>query len=261
MPSSSLLLLNAAIIAAVMLILWLLSLRLRDASIVDIFWGLGFVVIAWNTQAWTDGGSRASLLVTLTTLWGLRLGAYLAWRNIGKGEDARYRAMRTHHGERFWWVSLLTVFALQGSVMWLISLPVQVGQTVSGEVGVIGLMGVAVWLVGFLFESIGDLQLARFKSDPGNAGKVMDRGLWRYTRHPNYFGNALIWWGLFLVAATVPTLWIVISPLLMTFLLLKVSGVALLEKSLASRSAEYRQYVERTSAFIPWPQMAARNRR
>jgi steroid 5-alpha reductase family enzyme len=247
------LLLNAVAIAVVMIVLWGISLRLKDASIVDIFWGCGFVLVAWLTAFLTVIGPRSILLVALTTAWGLRLAGYLAWRNHGRGEDPRYAAMRDHHGDSFWWVSLLTVFSLQGAVMWLVSLPVQVGQFNSAPLSVWAYLGVLFWLVGFVFESVGDYQLARFKSSSDQSRKVMDQGLWRYTRHPNYFGNAMIWWGIFLVAVNANTLWLVISPILMTFLLLKVSGVALLERSLSERSEEYRQYIRRTSAFIPWP--------
>ena len=253
MSLPQLLLLNAALTLGSMILIWLLSLRLKDASIVDIFWGLGFVLIAWVTFAVSSGSDRAMVLVTMTTIWGLRLTAYLAWRNHGKGEDARYTAMRDYRGESFWWVSLITVYGLQGAVMWLVSLPVQVGQTLASPMGMLSYLGIAVWVTGFFFESIGDYQLARFKSSGSASGKVMDQGLWRYTRHPNYFGNALIWWGLFLVAASTATIWLIISPLMITFLLLKVSGVALLERSLAGRSAEYRDYIQRTSSFIPWP--------
>ena len=253
-----LLLLNAALTFGSMTLIWLLSLRLKDASIVDIFWGLGFVLIAWMTYAVTTGNTRSVVLVTLTTLWGLRLTIYLAWRNHGKGEDPRYKAMRDYRGESFWWISLFTVYGLQGAVMWFVSLPVQVGQSLSVPMGTFGYLGIVVWTIGFFFETIGDYQLARFKAlDSKSLGqaseRVMDQGLWRYTRHPNYFGNALICWGLFLVAASSTTIWLVISPVVMTFLLLKVSGVALLERSLAGRSAEYRDYIRRTSAFIPMP--------
>ncbi len=253
MSVTQILILSAALISICMILLWLVSLRLKDASIVDIFWGLGFVLIAWMTIAVTSGGLRSILLVAMTTIWGVRLAAYLAWRNCGKGEDPRYKAMRDVRGRSFWWISLITVFGLQGAVMWFISLPIQVGQTVETPLSLLNGAGVVVWMVGFLFESVGDYQLAKFKAAPQAKGKVMDEGLWRYTRHPNYFGNALIWWGIFGVSASSSTLWLAVSPILMTFLLLKVSGVALLEKSLASRSEEYRDYIHRTSAFIPWP--------
>jgi len=253
MNVTQLLMLNAVLILIAMILLWLLSLRLKDVSIVDIFWGLGFVLIAWATFAVTSGGLRSSILVIMTTIWGVRLAIYLAWRNHGKGEDSRYKAMRDYRGNSFWWLSLVTVFGLQGAVMWLISLPVQVGQTDETPLGLLSYAGVMIWMVGFLFESVGDYQLAKFKSDPQVEGKVMDQGLWRYTRHPNYFGNALIWWGIFLVSASPSTIWLAISPMVMTFLLLKVSGVALLERDLASRSGEYRDYIRRTSPFVPWP--------
>ena len=263
MTISQILALNAAVILGMMLALWAISLRLKDASIVDIFWGLGFVLVSWVTFPFGSGSSRAIILVLLTTLWGFRLAAYLSWRNHGRGEDPRYKSMRDHHGKGFWWISLFTVFILQGAVMWLISLPVQVGQFDNktfndSSMSLWHYAGIGVWLVGFLFESIGDFQLARYKQKADPSRKVMDRGLWRYTRHPNYFGNALVWWGLFLVAVSGSTVWLVISPLLMTFLLVKVSGVALLERDLAGRSEEYRDYIRRTSPFIPWPTKSGR---
>lgn len=247
------LLLNGLVIGCLVLSLWLISLRTKDASIVDIFWGIGFVVISWVTYCRTDGSPRAILLAVLTTLWGLRLAGYLAWRNHGRGEDKRYKAMRDYRGESFWWVSLITVFFLQGAVMWVIALPIQVGQFSDDSLSIVNYVGVVFWLVGFLFEAIGDYQLARFKNEVDRQRLVMDRGLWRYTRHPNYFGNAMIWWGLFLISVTTATTWLIISPILMNCLLVKVSGVALLEKDLAARSEEYRQYIRRTSSFLPWP--------
>ena len=243
---------NAGVIGCTMFCLWLLSLRLKDASIVDLFWGFGFVMIAWTTYFFVGHSTRGLVVALLTTLWGLRLSAYLAWRNHGRGEDPRYVAMREYRGETFWWFSLISVFGFQGAVMCLISLPVQAGQLNEASLGLAAFVGIIVWAIGFFFESVGDYQLAKFKSRPENSGKVMDRGLWQFTRHPNYFGNALIWWGLFMVSASWSTLWLAISPLLMTFFLVKVSGVAMLEKTLAARSAEYRDYVKRTSVFIPW---------
>ena len=247
-----------AFTALAMLLLWLLSLRLRDASIVDIWWGPGFAAIAAFSCALAPGGepAREALVVTLSALWGLRLGAYLLWRNAGKGEDYRYQAMRRRHGVRFARVSLFTVFGLQGLLMWFISLPLQVAQTggSTGGLGALDGIGTSVFCVGLLFESLGDLQLARFKADPANAGRVMDRGLWRYTRHPNYFGDCLVWWGLWLVACGAPGgVYTVASPVLMTFLLLRVSGVALLERGLVKRKPGYADYIARTSAFFPRP--------
>jgi steroid 5-alpha reductase family enzyme len=192
----------------------------------------------------------------MTTIWGLRLAGYLAWRNLGHGEDYRYRAMRKRWGSRFTLISLVTVFAFQGLMMWIVSLPVQLGQAdaTPEQIGVLAWIGVAVWVVGLGFETIGDAQLARFKADPTNAGKVMDRGLWRYTRHPNYFGDACVWWGIALVAAeTGSGAWGLIGAALMTLLLRRVSGVTLLEKSLVKRREGYTEYVARTSPFIPRP--------
>lgn len=248
---------SAAAVAVLMASLWLASLWLRDASIVDPFWGPGFALVAWVALCLADGHpARQWLLVGMATAWGLRLGGYLAWRNVGKGEDFRYRKMREHWGDAFPWVSLFTVFTLQGVLMWLISLPLQLGQVADEPawLGGLAVAGALLWLVGLLFETVGDWQMARFKADPANEGLVMDRGLWAWTRHPNYFGDALVWWGIGLVAAGAPAArWTLFSPALMTFLLLKVSGVALLEKDIAERRPGYREYAERTSAFFPWP--------
>lgn len=245
---------NLAAIAIVMFVLWCLSLRLRNASIVDIFWGCGFVLIAWVSQ-WASGRLSEPLLLTiLVSVWGLRLTGYLAWRNIGKPEDYRYAAMRERHGERFPLVSLFTVFALQGLLMWIIALPVQVGISQSQDWTLKTAFGVMLWIVGLLFETVGDYQLARFKADASNRGRVMNCGLWRYTRHPNYFGDFLVWWGLYCVAAEPRSWWwTIIGPLLMSVLLIRVSGVRLLEATLRSRVEGYEEYVRDTSAFLPLP--------
>jgi len=245
---------NAAVIAALMLGLWLLSLPIRNASIVDIFWGCGFVVIAWISLLMTDPAtSRGWLIVALATVWGLRLSGHLARRNIGEPEDHRYRAMRENQGRWFPLLSLLTVFLLQGVVMLVVSLPLQAAVRADRPLNVLDAFGAAIWLVGLIFESVGDWQLARFKSQPDNRGQVLDHGLWRYTRHPNYFGDFLVWWGLFLVAAAGGGWWTVVSPLVMSVLLMKVSGVALLEKDIHQRRPDYAEYVRRTSPFFPWP--------
>ena len=244
----------AGAIVALMLVTWLVSLARKDASIVDIVWGLGFVVVAWAVFATTDGNhTRRILLVAMTMIWGLRLATHLFLRNRGKGEDHRYQAMRRRYGERFAVVSLYLVFGLQGVLMWIVSLPVQLGQTREApDVGVIAGVGIAVWAFGMYFEAVGDWQLARFKRDPANAGKVMDRGLWRYTRHPNYFGDACVWWGIALVAAETGIGAIgLVGALVMTVLLRRVSGVTLLERSLVKRRPGYEDYVERTSPFLP----------
>ena len=256
-PTTTILVTTFGLTLAMMFVLWLVSLAMKNASIVDIFWGAGFTVIALATFVLSDGYRPRKVLITsLAAIWGLRLASYIGWRNAGKGEDFRYQAMRKRHGDRFALVSLFTVFVLQGVLMWVISLPLQIAQLYGDPRRLIwmDLLGAALWATGLSFEAIGDWQLARFKSQPANKGKVMDRGLWAYTRHPNYFGDALLWWGLYLIAlATEGGWWTVVSPLLMTTLLMKVSGVALLEKTLVKTRPEYRDYVRRTSAFFPLP--------
>jgi steroid 5-alpha reductase family enzyme len=192
----------------------------------------------------------------LVAIWSLRLAGYLAWRNLGSGEDFRYQKMRSYWGARFWWVSLFTVFLLQGSLAWIVSAPIQLAMA-SPEpprFGSLDYLGLAIFVVGFLFESVGDLQLARFKADPGNAGKVLDSGLWAWTRHPNYFGDSLQWWAFFVIALSTPRGWIsAVGPLLMTWLLMKVSGVAMLERSLRRKKPAYDRYRERVPVFFPRP--------
>lgn len=249
------LLLAAVTIAVLMVGTWLISVVIKDASIVDITWGLGFATVA--TVLWIADDSRSSLdtlLWMMTLIWGLRLCLYLARRNLGHGEDYRYVAMRKRWGPAFPVISFLTVYTLQGTLMWIVSLPVQLSHRQEGSIGALAIIGVVLWLVGFYFESVGDLQLRRFKADPSNGGKVLDTGLWRYTRHPNYFGDACVWWGIALVACSVSVgRWGLIGAAVMNLLLLKVSGVALLERSLKRRKPDYQAYVERTSAFIPRP--------
>lgn len=238
-------------------LLWIASLWLRDASIVDIFWGLGFVVIAAVSAIFSDGApSRRLLVLTMVAVWGLRLSHHLYRRNWGHGEDFRYQKMRRQHGGKFWLVSLGTVFGLQAVLQWIVSLPVQLAAR-SPEppgLGALDLAGILVFSVGLAFEAVGDRQLARFRADPANRGRVLDTGLWAYSRHPNYFGDAVVWWGLFLVALATPWGWLgVVGPALMSFLLMRVSGVALLERTLVKTKPQYEDYVARTSAFFPWP--------
>lgn len=244
-------------ILALMTVLWLVSVAVKDASIVDAFWGPGFGVAALAYLAVSTGWPpRQGLSVALTLIWGLRLGVHIFRRNHGKGEDYRYQQFRQHYGpERYWWVSFFQVFLLQGGLMWIISTPLLAAQLSPAPAGwtVWDGLGALLWGVGFAFETIGDWQLARFKADPANKGQVMTRGLWRYTRHPNYFGDACVWWGLWLIACSAPWGWVtVFAPALMTFMLVRVSGVALLEQNM-SRRPGYAAYVARTSAFFPWP--------
>ena len=245
----------AIVIACQMIFLWLLSIPLRNVSIVDIGWGIGFVLVAWLATPVTGGPSI--ILKLLVTAWGLRLAWYLWLRNHGKPEDYRYVAMREKQGSSFVWSSLLRVFALQGIIMWIVALPIMAAgaRSAAEPCWILTGTGCSLWLVGMFFEVVGDWQLAKFKSNPENHGKVMDSGLWMYTRHQNYFGEFLLWWCHWFVCLGVSdwlqTWWTIISPLLMSFLLLKVSGVALLENSMRQRSPEYASYIHRTSVFFP----------
>lgn len=247
--------LGLAAVFLLMTAVWVGSLFKRDASIVDIFWGLGFVLAAWVYYIAADPSTlRAGIVVLLVSLWGLRLSGYILWRNWGEGEDYRYREMRQRHPETFARRSLFTVFWLQAGLLWAISIPLLAAIRSPGPAGLswLDIAGIVFFAVGIVFEAGGDWQMARFKSDPANKGKVLDSGLWRYTRHPNYFGDAMVWWGLFLFAAAAGAWWTVYSPSLMTALLMKVSGVTLLERNLRESKPGYREYIERTNAFFPW---------
>jgi len=248
---------NLAVVLVLLTALWAVSVAVRDTSIVDVFWGSGFVVVAWVTYALADGSAdRRLLLAVLTTVWGLRLTIHLARRNLGHGEDPRYTRMRERAGARWPLRSLFVVFWLQGVLLWFVSLPVQVGGHDPTPAGLTWLdgVGVAVWAVGLFFETVGDHQLTRFRADPQSRGQVMDHGLWRYTRHPNYFGDFAVWWGIYLVAlAAGSPWWTVVGPVVMSVLLIRVSGAALLEQGMRKRRPGYEDYVARTSGFFPWP--------
>jgi steroid 5-alpha reductase family enzyme len=243
------------IILGCMVILWLISLQLKNSSIVDIFWGTGFVITNWIYFALTPDGFllRKWLIGVLVTIWGLRLSLHILRRNWGKVEDFRYQVWRKEAGTRWWWLSFFRVFLLQGILMWIISTPMLAAQggVKPAHLILFDFLGVIVWGIGFFFEAVGDLQLARFKANPANKGKVMDHGVWRYTRHPNYFGDSAQWWGYYLIAVFAGGWWTFFSPILMTLFLLRVSGVALLEKTLDTRPG-YKEYIEKTSAFLPW---------
>lgn len=260
-PLTLTLLTNLIVIVLAMIAIWGVSIIRRDASIADAFWGFGFVIVAWIT--WFGNwpvDHRSTLLTILTTIWGLRLSLFLLWRNLGHGEDRRYQAMRTQHGRSFWLVSLFSVFLLQGVILWFVSLPVQISIALKSDASSkwMDAVGVAIWSVGFFFETVGDWQLARFKADPKNARQVMDRGLWQYTRHPNYFGDFCVWWGIYLIAATGGGSFTILSPILMTILLLKVSGVRLVERTISDRRPDYVAYAARTNAFFPGPRRTDR---
>lgn len=243
-------------IFCLMTLLWVISLLIKDTSIVDIFWGFGFVISVWIAFLLTQDmvNLRHLLIAILTTVWGMRLSLHIFFRNKGKGEDFRYQNWRKQYGKNWWWVSFLQTFLLQGLLMWIIAAPLTAAQFYNQRASLIVLdvVGAFLWLIGFVFESLGDLQLIKFKGNPANKGKVLDSGVWRYTRHPNYFGDAAQWWGFYLIALAAGGWWTVFSPILMTYLLVKVSGVALLEKSMIANKPGYREYAQRTSAFIPW---------
>jgi steroid 5-alpha reductase family enzyme len=248
---------NLGLAAVLMVAVWLVSLRLQDVSIVDIVWGLAGALMALSSFLLAGGSPPRKFLITaMTVIWGCRLALHIGLRARGKGEDFRYAAMRAERPGTFPIRSLVTVFLFQAFLIWLISIPAQVAQLRPEPAGltILDLLGLGVWTMGFSFEALSDRQLKTFLADPANRGKVMDRGLWRFSRHPNYFGDSLIWWGIFLVAAATPGGWMtVFSPIIMTFLLMRISGVPLLEKALAERREGYAEYMARTSPFFPWP--------
>ncbi len=246
--------LSALVIACLMATIWLLSLWQRDASIVDMFWGAGFVVVVWFTQVIQRAPQGIEwLLPILATIWGGRLTLHLTARNLGEPEDFRYVEMRDKWGSAFPIVSLFTVYILQGTVMWVVSLPLQVTPAGTTQIGPV-ILGSVLWAVGLFFEAVGDLQLTAFRAQPENRGQVLDTGLWRYTRHPNYFGDTLVWWGLYFVSGGLTGQWWTwIGPAIMTIFLLRISGVSLLERSLTQSKPQYAAYQARTSAFFPLP--------
>jgi steroid 5-alpha reductase family enzyme len=235
-------------------LLWLLSLALHDAGIVDVFWGPGFVGVFWLTFALSPetAVARQWLLGALLTLWGLRLAAHIGRRNWGRAEDFRYARWRQEAGPSWWWRSYFKVFLLQGGLLWLVSLPLIAVNAYGGPpLGRLDGAAVLLWLAGFIFEAGGDWQLSRFRADPANQGALLTSGLWRYTRHPNYFGDAVQWWAFYLFALAAGAWWTVLSPLAMTFLLRRVSGVAMLERALQETKPGYAAYMARTNAFFP----------
>jgi steroid 5-alpha reductase family enzyme len=241
-------------ISGLTLVAWAVATVRRNVGLVDIFWSL-FLLLAAAVFALLapSPGARAWLVLVLVAIWSLRLAAYLAARNWNAPEDHRYRAMRARYEPGFTWKSLYRVFGPQAVLAWLISAPLAVAMAAPAPLGVIEAGGAALTLFGIVWEATADAQLARFRADPANAGRVMDRGLWRYSRHPNYFGEFCVWWGLYLVALGAGGWWTAFAPLLMTVLLLRVSGVALLERDIGERRPAYRDYVARTNAFFPGP--------
>jgi steroid 5-alpha reductase family enzyme len=240
------------VLAVAALCTWAFSLRRHNVAIVDGLWSLMFVFASFTyAHGALHIGPRGVLVLVLATAWGLRLSIYITWRNWGHGEDRRYQAIRARNEPHFAIKSLYLVFGLQALLAWVISLPL-LGATLNpGPLGVLDWAGAALWLVGLCFEAGADWQLARFKSDPANQDKVMDRGFWRYTRHPNYFGDFCIWWGFYLIAAGAGAWWTIPGPMVMSLLLLRVSGVTLLEQDIEERRPDYARYKQRTNVFFP----------
>jgi len=254
---------NLALILGVMTALWLVSLKVRDVSFIDGVWPLAMLFLALVTWPRVDGDpARKALLLGIVTLWAVRLAWHLLRRWRANGADARYVAILKDRREKGWGfgkTALLMVFLPQAVLAWLTSLPVQLGQvSATPPLGLIAAAGIVLAIVGLIFETVGDAQLSAFKTDPANKGKVLDTGLWRYTRHPNYFGDACVWWGLWLIAAESGAigLWSIIGPIFLTFTLTRWSGIGITEKATHRSRPGYADYVARTSAFIPWPPKA-----
>lgn len=237
---------------------WIVSVIRKDVSIVDSLWSLFFlllaVIYALATQTLSE---RGWLVLALVAIWAVRLSAYITVRNHGQPEDYRYQAIRANNQPGFWFKSLYIVFLLQSTLAWVISVPLMAAITSDSALGVIDLLAIVLFAIGLLFEAGGDYQLSKFKADPANKGRVLDSGLWAYTRHPNYFGNSCIWWSFYLFAVAVGAWWTIVAPVLMTFLLLKVSGVAMLERTIVDRRPEYAKYIQQTNAFLPGPKRSS----
>jgi len=247
-------LIAALILFIYMTALFLLALRRHDNSIADVAWGPGFILVAWSTLILNGSFSPRQLLASLLVLiWGLRLSVRIYLRNRGKGEDARYRRWRDEWGKSFVIRSYLQVFLLQGGILLLNITPILLINTYSaGNLGSLDLLGVLLWILGFCFESVADWQLDRFIKNPDNRGKIMNQGLWRYSRHPNYFGEVTMWWGIYILALSLPWGYLsVIGPLTISYIILFVSGVPMAERFMEDNPA-FADYKRRTSAFIPW---------
>lgn len=243
-----------AAVSAVAALAWVVSVIRHDVSIVDSLWSLMILGSLGVYAGLAEStGPRTVLVIALVAAWAVRLSLHIAVRNHGEPEDRRYRQIRENNQPHFWIKSLFIVFLLQSFLAWVVSLSGVAAVAGQAPLGPLDYAGAALWLLGMFFEVVGDWQLARFQRNRDSSGEVLDTGLWRYTRHPNYFGETVIWWGIFLIALSAGAWWAIVSPLLMTILLLRVSGVSLLEKDISERRPAYREYVERTNAFIPGP--------
>ena len=252
----------AATVLTIVVVLWSISVAIRDASIIDVFWGPLFVAIGWVllTVQLDSATPKQLLVVLLVTLWGLRLGFHLGSRNLGTGEDTRYRIWRQHGGANWWLTSLYRVYLLQGAIALVVATPIVAAFRDDHPLEWVNWLGIPVWLAGFGIEAIADVQLTRFRVRPDTAGAVLDVGLWRYSRHPNYFGDALQWWGLGLVTFSGVAWWSLVGPLVMTLVFVNLSN-DVIERGLKKRRPDYARYIERTSAFFPKLPVSADDRR
>lgn len=231
---------------------FIVACMFKRNDIADIAWGLGFVVMSWSALLLSEQSARSLLVNVLVTIWGVRLSWHIARRNLRKTEDSRYATWRATW-KHFYLRSYFQIFLLQGLFLYVILLPILfIHASTSSPLHVLDGIGVAIWIIGFFFETVGDSQLKNFLADPAHKGEIMDRGLWAYSRHPNYFGEVVQWWGIFLCVLSLPYgYFTIIGPLLITFLILFVSGVPMLEKKYAGR-ADFELYKQRTSMFVPW---------
>lgn len=232
---------------------WLLSLPRKNVTHVDSMWSVFFMIAAFTVALHSNEVSlRGQIVLALVSMWALRLCLYLTWRNWGPHEDHRYVQIRANNQPHFWLKSIYIIFGLQAILAWIISISLFGAVSSNTPLNTIDYVGILLILFGFSWETIGDWQLSRFKANPDNKGKVLNTGLWRYSRHPNYFGECCIWWGLYLIAVAAGAWWSLASPILMTLLLLKVSGVSLLESTITERRPAYADYINKTNAFLPW---------
>jgi steroid 5-alpha reductase family enzyme len=248
--------LGLGLIVILMTMMWLLSIKLKNASIVDIFWGMGFICLNFFWLSfYPDFSLRKIIISTLVSIWGMRLSLHILIKNWGQEEDFRYQNFRQSYGvHRYWWFSFFQVFLLQGVILWIVALPLFAIHSLNStqELTIFDFVGMSIWLIGFIFEAGGDYQLKKFKQNPKNKGKVLNTGFWKYTRHPNYFGDSFIWWGFAIISLSTNFHWGLLSAVLMNFLLVKISGVAMIERSLKKQKPAYNDYCKSTSSFIPW---------
>jgi len=244
------------IILIMMSFIWIISGILKNAGIVDSFWALGFILVGFHYFGQSAGlPERKMLVIFLLFIWAVRLSLYVTWRNWGRGEDFRYRRFRQDYGlEGFWWYSYRRVFLFQGLMLWLVSAPLLAAQYYGKNIplGWVDALAAGLWLIGFVFEAGGDYQLANFKSNTDNRDKVLTTGLWKFTRHPNYFGQVAVWWAFGLFGVATENYIPLIGPTLITVLLLKASSDSILERALADSKPGYSDYLKKTSSFIPW---------